>query len=230
MRIPFFENLKFFFKFYFLFTLTRPTFPQKSYHITVHAPLRAKQDILRVAASHGADLPETDRMHYSILEEGNENGIFEIDAETGVLRAAQAYEKAGEMSLSIQVDDVGGDKELMGDHTDKTTVLVQILPGNFKKPEFLFPNKINSTLVADEVWTRFWHFWDRNGVFKNLKILIHKYFLVKRRRNREIRKLRLYQSSRTNSCLRPGRGGCWKNAVLFQRRRQSRHRDGTVPN
>ncbi|XP_021944400.1 cadherin-87A [Folsomia candida] len=128
----------------------RPTFPQKSYHITVHAPLRAKQDILRVAASHGADLPETDRMHYSILEEGNENGIFEIDAETGVLRAAQAYEKAGEMSLSIQVDDVGGDKELMGDHTDKTTVLVQILPGNFKKPEFLFPNKINSTLVADE--------------------------------------------------------------------------------
>lgn len=50
-----------------------PKFEQKKYQITVHAPLRAKQEVIRVSA-HGGDLPETDQMHYTILD-GNDDGM-----------------------------------------------------------------------------------------------------------------------------------------------------------
>lgn len=78
------------------------------------------------------------------------SGIFEIDQETGIVRAAQAYEKAGEVNLIVGVDDVGGVASDSDLHSDRTSLFVQILPGNFRKPEFLFPNKMNSTLIAIE--------------------------------------------------------------------------------
>jgi hypothetical protein len=81
-------------------------------------------------------------------------GIFEVDQETGIVRAAQAFEKEGEVNLLIEVNDVGA-LAADNEHSDNTSVLIQILPGNFKKPEFLFPNKINSTLIALEVSTCF---------------------------------------------------------------------------
>jgi len=55
--------------------LCRPRFDEKSYRITVYAPLRARQEIIKVAAL-GGDLDETDKMHYQILS-GNEEGNLE---------------------------------------------------------------------------------------------------------------------------------------------------------
>jgi hypothetical protein len=67
-----------------------------------------------------------------------------------VIRAAQAFEKADEARLIVEISDQG-EVAFSNEHVDRTEVFVQILPGNFKKPEFLFPNKINSTLIAVEV-------------------------------------------------------------------------------
>lgn len=49
-----------------------PRFEQKSYQITVHAPLNAMQEIIKVNAN-GGDLEETDEMHYKIIS-GNDEG------------------------------------------------------------------------------------------------------------------------------------------------------------
>ncbi|CAL8113890.1 unnamed protein product [Orchesella dallaii] len=124
-----------------------PRFEQKSYQITVHAPLTAMQDIIKVTAN-GGDLEETDDMNYKIIS-GNDEGIFEIDRSSGIVRASQAFEKSGEFRLVIEITDKE-EINAVPDHYDQAGVLIQILPGNFRKPEFLFPNKVNSTLVALE--------------------------------------------------------------------------------
>lgn len=53
-----------------------PRFEQKSYHITVHAPLSAMQEIIKVTAN-GGDLEETDEMNYKIIS-GNDEGMHKI--------------------------------------------------------------------------------------------------------------------------------------------------------
>jgi len=78
------------------------------------------------------------------------SGIFEIKADNGVIKATQTFEKPGEVILSVEVTDQG-EVAFSDTHIDTTKVTIHILPGNFKKPEFLFPNKINSTLLAVEV-------------------------------------------------------------------------------
>jgi hypothetical protein len=51
-----------------------PTFEQKNYQITVYAPLRAQQEIIRVVAHGGDREDDTDRMHYKIVG-GNDDGM-----------------------------------------------------------------------------------------------------------------------------------------------------------
>lgn len=67
-----------------------------------------------------------------------------------MIRAAQAFEKSGEFRLVVEITDKE-EVNAVPDHYDQAGVLIQVLPGNFRKPEFLFPNKVNSTLVALEV-------------------------------------------------------------------------------
>ncbi|CAG7728421.1 unnamed protein product [Allacma fusca] len=122
-----------------------PTMDQKNYHVIVYAPLNSMQQLLRVSAT-GGDLPETDQISYSIVS-GNEEGIFNIDPTSGIIRADRAYAKSGDYRLVVEVTD--SETELPA-HFDRSGVLISVLPGNFRRPEFTFPNKVNWTLLTME--------------------------------------------------------------------------------
>lgn len=76
--------------------------------------------------------------------------LFTIDKKTGIISAIRAHELSGEVHLVIEVTDRKGNTS-SSDHFDRTGVYIQIFPGNFRKPEFKFPNRVNSTLPAVEV-------------------------------------------------------------------------------
>jgi len=78
--------------------------------------------------------------------------LFEIDAATGIIRASQAFEKSGEFKLVVEIVDVDLSSNAVQDHHDRAGVTIEVLAGNFRKPEFMFPNKVNSTLKTFEVW------------------------------------------------------------------------------
>jgi len=128
-----------------------PKMLEKSYQGTVYAPLYFMQEILKVRAE-GGDEDETDEMRFEI-QSGNDLGVFDIEPRTGVIRATRAHEDAGEFQLIVQVTDRKGDMS-GNDHYDRTGIRIRILPGNFRKPEFKFPNRVNSTLPVLEVRRR----------------------------------------------------------------------------
>lgn len=125
-----------------------PKMREKSYEAKVYAPLHFMQDLVKVGVDGGDQ--DTDDMRFRI-QSGNELGLFDIDSKNGVIRASRAHEDAGEHRLTVEVSDKGDYESGEENHIDRTEVLVKILPGNFRKPEFKFPNQVNSTLPAIEV-------------------------------------------------------------------------------
>ena len=123
-----------------------PSMEQKSYHMTVYAPLTAAQQLLRVSAD-GGDSPGTDHLAYSILS-GNEEGVLMIDQSSGIISASRAFDKAEDIRVVIEVTDTMTNESTA--HYDRSGVLIQVLPGNFRRPEFVFPNKVNWTLLTPE--------------------------------------------------------------------------------
>ncbi|XP_012283433.1 cadherin-87A [Orussus abietinus] len=125
----------------------RPIFTQHSYRASVaeNLPVNPPAPILQVRAAD-PDEGINGEVWYSILD-GNENGSFVLNPETGILYPAVALlGRAGSYRIQVEARDGGGN----GPHSDKCYVDIRVIPVNQHKPEFIMPELPNATVEVPE--------------------------------------------------------------------------------
>ncbi|XP_050727023.1 cadherin-87A-like [Eriocheir sinensis] len=124
-----------------------PVFSQVSYSASVveNLPLDPPAPIMQVTA-HDKDEGLNALVRYDITE-GNEQGAFYLDPETGILYPARPLlANPTNYNLTIVARDVNG----TGEYSDETTVQITVLPQNQHKPKFTSPALPNTTVKVEE--------------------------------------------------------------------------------
>ncbi|KAI9552006.1 hypothetical protein GHT06_022343 [Daphnia sinensis] len=125
----------------------QPKFLDNTYRATVAetVPLLPPPPIVQITAiDHDAGLNSA--LRYSIIE-GNEEGLFTLDASTGILYPALPLTNhSREYTLSVEVRDLNG----TGTNFDRATVKIHVQSVNQNKPRFIVPSLANATIHIPE--------------------------------------------------------------------------------
>ncbi|XP_057377761.1 cadherin-87A-like [Daphnia carinata] len=125
----------------------QPKFLDNTYRATVAetVPLLPPPPIVQITAiDHDAGLNSA--LRYSIIE-GNEEGLFTLDATTGILYPALPLTNhSREYTLSVEVRDLNG----TGTNFDRATVKIHVQSVNQNKPRFIVPSLSNATIRIPE--------------------------------------------------------------------------------
>lgn len=125
----------------------QPKFLDNTYRATVAetVPLLPPPPIVQITAiDHDAGLNSA--LRYSIIE-GNEEGLFTLDATTGILYPALPLTNhSREYTLSVEVRDLNG----TGTNFDRATVKIHVQSVNQNKPRFIVPSLANATIHIPE--------------------------------------------------------------------------------
>lgn len=127
-----------------------PAFSQKSYSASVveNLPIEPAAPIVQVTA-HDDDEGLNSLIRY-VITEGNEEGAFYLDPESGILYpATELVAKQTKYNLTIVARDLNG----TGEYSDVATVEITVLPQNQHKPKFLSPALPNATVPVKENWS-----------------------------------------------------------------------------
>lgn len=124
-----------------------PVFTQKNYYATVaeNAQLHPPAAVLQVNAID-ADESVYGEVKYEIV--GNENKLFQLDSNSGILYPSQSLKgKKGQYKLTVEARDGLG----FGPNSDTTDVVIDIQSVNNYRPVFIMPALSNASVEVQEV-------------------------------------------------------------------------------
>lgn len=125
-----------------------PVFTQKSYYATVaeNAQLHPPAAVLQVNAVD-ADEGVYGEVKYAIV--GNENRLFQLDSNSGILYPSQSLKgKKGQYTLTVEARDGLG----FGPNSDTTDIVIDIQSVNNYRPIFIMPALSNASVEVQEVF------------------------------------------------------------------------------
>ncbi|CAL4115826.1 unnamed protein product, partial [Meganyctiphanes norvegica] len=126
-----------------------PKFSQVQYSASIveNLPLSPPAPIVQVTA-YDKDIGINANITYIILE-GNEQELFKLDSETGIIYPAQILDASQpQHTLTIIARDMAGAEG--GSESENAFVEIEVLPQNQHKPKFIRPALPNATITIKE--------------------------------------------------------------------------------